>query len=380
MEHKLKLGCDPEVFISDLNGVIIPACGKIGGSKQEPKPVGPGYWVQEDNVLLEYNITPVPHEMGSDALASAANAALDYINRKVLAPKKLTYVGHSAYEFDKAVLDQYPEAKEFGCEPDFNAHLFGEQNPRPDPAKAGGLRTAGGHIHAGYDVDKCPIPRYALVQLGEALALYPGFVLASTEIVGKQRIKLYGSAGAFREKPYGFEYRTPSNQWLFGASYVPSMLGDVWLWAITNPDQASSVYDQINYLAVQESINKLRPDKALARYLADLYHKNVNTNGFAADARRAPPRVARPQVRMRMGDIPNAEQQQAERAAPNNEWMAAPNVDALQRVEVLQQNMQQQLDAQILAHPVGAFEERLRWNFANIAPDVGHNPQAPGER
>lgn len=56
------LGCDPECFLLDKDGNVVSAIGKIGGSKYEPKPVlenyGKGFALQEDNVLLEYNIPP----------------------------------------------------------------------------------------------------------------------------------------------------------------------------------------------------------------------------------------------------------------------------------------------------------------------------------
>ena len=55
----LKVGSDAELFIYNKEGPF-PICGLIGGTKQDPLPVmeGNGYAVQEDNVLLEFNIPP----------------------------------------------------------------------------------------------------------------------------------------------------------------------------------------------------------------------------------------------------------------------------------------------------------------------------------
>src|SRR5215216_2291715 len=55
----LSIGSDPEVFIADDDGIVRSVIGKLGGSKRYPRDLGDGYFVQEDNVLAEYNIPPV---------------------------------------------------------------------------------------------------------------------------------------------------------------------------------------------------------------------------------------------------------------------------------------------------------------------------------
>ena len=62
MNKKLKitLGCDPELFVKSLEtGEIVSAEGKIGGTKREPRAISDsGHSVQEDNVMVEFNIPP----------------------------------------------------------------------------------------------------------------------------------------------------------------------------------------------------------------------------------------------------------------------------------------------------------------------------------
>lgn len=114
-----------------------------------------------------------------------------------------------------------PRAMEFGCDPDYNA-WNGKMNPRPtsdDP----GLRSAGGHVHIGIEEklnqkEKCRLGRLMDLHLG-----VPSVVMDN----GVVRKKLYGKAGAVRFKPYGLEYRTLSNFWVF------SKVLNKWVWDST---------------------------------------------------------------------------------------------------------------------------------------------------
>ena len=47
------IGTDPEAFVVRADGTVDISVGKIGGSKEEPRPVDGGA-VQEDNVLAKY--------------------------------------------------------------------------------------------------------------------------------------------------------------------------------------------------------------------------------------------------------------------------------------------------------------------------------------
>ena len=58
MLTQISIGSDPEVFISFKNK-IVPSFDLIKGTKNAPRPLAKkGFFVQEDNVALEFNIPP----------------------------------------------------------------------------------------------------------------------------------------------------------------------------------------------------------------------------------------------------------------------------------------------------------------------------------
>ena len=61
----------------------------------------------------------------------------------------------TSYEFEQAMMESFgDEAFVFGCDPEFSAYTGAIMN-KPDANSM--LRTAGGHVHVGYDnsdVDK----------------------------------------------------------------------------------------------------------------------------------------------------------------------------------------------------------------------------------
>lgn len=90
------------------------------------------------------------------------------------------------------------------CDPDYNAWTE-EQNPKPEGA-ATNLRSAGFHIHIGYDGNNTDTS----LKIIKHLDMYLGVpsVLADPDV---ERRKLYGKAGAFRLQPWGVEYRVLSS-------------------------------------------------------------------------------------------------------------------------------------------------------------------------
>lgn len=212
------IGADPELFLVDPDGNYIAACGLIGGTKRDPQPlpIGNGFAVQEDNVAVEYNIPPSRSKQEFKYNIMLAMATLTDMVRT----KGLAFANTSAIVFPDEQL-MHPAAKEFGCDPDFNAWNKGKRNPRPKASDAN-LRSCGGHIHVGHKF-KSPDDLINFIKHMDLCLSVPSTVMDNGEL----RKSLYGKAGAFRIKPYGAEYRSLSNYWTLSEDHVG------WAWDAT---------------------------------------------------------------------------------------------------------------------------------------------------
>ena len=199
----IKVGADPELFLLDITtNQYKSAEGLIGGTKDEPVVISKeGFAIQEDNVMVEFNIPPAK---SSTEFVNNNQFMLSYINSII--PTNLVTVLEPSVEFpwDELGTDQ---AMTFGCSPDENAWT-GEQNKSP-VAEATNIRGAGGHLHIGYSNPTIETSRRII----QCLDVFLGIPLACMEPDNARR-DFYGKAGACRYKSYGVEYRTPSNFWL----------------------------------------------------------------------------------------------------------------------------------------------------------------------
>lgn len=253
--NNVLIGSDPELFVGNSAGVNF-AIGRVGGSKDAPIPVNFGA-LQEDNVLLEYNIDPAA---SLEEFSHHIKAVLEQ-GRDVLRPFELDVIrGLSSHIFDVATLDDAGEAAwVFGCEPDFNCWT-GKENVFPRDVNPL-LRTAGGHLHIGFGhlerVTKGKTRN--VIQMCDYVLGLPSLALDKDD----QRRQLYGKAGAMRFKKYGGEYRTLSNFWLFSDELIN--------WAYQG---ARFAYENVNLLddykgvvsgeEVQRIINTADKDRASA--------------------------------------------------------------------------------------------------------------------
>jgi len=249
------IGCDPEFFLLKKNVLTTAFDVGIPGSKKEPFSIDGGVFIHPDNVTLEVGMPPMEYslknKMGDYTLyfkskmdVVTAHLAQKYNNEVSL------YYNTAEAQFRESSLK--PEQNRvFGCDPDLNAYKGGEPNPPVDPARVGNNRFCGGHIHIGYDKAAASIPEYALVILGECMAS-PLFY--NERGVGVIRRYYYGTPGAFRKKPYGFEYRTPSNWWartiaangIGLLTFVPEVIASTVLWAINNEKEAQKLWDYLD--------------------------------------------------------------------------------------------------------------------------------------
>lgn len=204
----IKLGCDPELFVTNLEGMPRSAHGLIPGTKEAPHKVNKGA-VQVDGMALEFNIDPVESE---DEWVDNISTVMREL--RAMVPEDYKFKITPSVNFNHKHLSAQPEeAKELGCMPDLNAYTM-QENPRPNGNTT--LRTASGHIHIGFTEGADPKDEEHIIRcctLAKHLDFYLG--LRSLEWDRDQtRRRLYGNPGAVRIKPYGVEYRVLSNAWL----------------------------------------------------------------------------------------------------------------------------------------------------------------------
>jgi hypothetical protein len=238
------IGADPEVLITNKYGHYKSAVGMVGGTKQNPKPIDNlGHAIQEDNVSVEFNIPPAN---SLTSFRASIHKVLDHI-RSILPDYLIDKA--SAVSFPPEELDTM-EAQTFGCEPDYNAWTK-HVNPKPQTADEN-LRSAGGHIHVGSDV--AINNSIAVIRAMDLFLGVPSIALDN----GTLRRKLYGSAGSFRKKSYGAEYRTLSNFWIFDDSLIS------WAYqgtqrALEFVDKGNEIPNDIGFL-IQRCINTSNKD------------------------------------------------------------------------------------------------------------------------
>lgn len=203
--QQLLVGADVEVFVQDIeSGVIESSIGIIPGSKDKPYKTKHGF-IHKDNVLAEFNMPPADNRTAFRS--NVLNVLADL--KKVLAKQGKTYAIEASYILEDRYLNHY-RAKRFGCDPDFNVWELHSPPRIIDSGLAGNLRTAGGHIHLGFP-EKVTMEEQIMVAKSCELHIGLPSVILDNDT---ERKKLYGVSGVFRHKPYGIEYRVPSNFWI----------------------------------------------------------------------------------------------------------------------------------------------------------------------
>lgn len=201
------IGADIELFLMEkATNTIVSAEGIIQGTKRSPFFFDPNdkfAATSLDNVLAEYCIAPARN---SEDFVKNINKSIGYIN-SILPPELCTAALPCAVLDEKYL--QTKNAKLFGCESDYNAWLKC-QNPKPK-ADNQNLRSAGTHVHIGYEDPSLAVTEEAVKAMDLFLSVPSVLIEPDNE-----RRKLYGKAGAFRIKPYGFEHRVLSG--FFGGS------------------------------------------------------------------------------------------------------------------------------------------------------------------
>lgn len=243
------VGADPEFFLADKNGKPVPAVGLIGGTKDEPKFIFENdefSAVQEDNVMVEYNIKPsqTAEEFVNNHLIVQA-----YLDKAIKEHSLVPLVKPSAV-FTKEQLNN-KQAQEIGCIPDFNA--WTDRPNSPLTAKSlGTTRVAGGHVHVSYEFKGERPDKYHQIEAVRMLDLalgVPALMLDDDTI----RRRYYGKPGSFRPKMYGVEYRTLSNFWLTDNKLMRWVFNQV-LWTFLRLKNNKPII-AMDHIRIQNAIN-----------------------------------------------------------------------------------------------------------------------------
>lgn len=250
------VGADPELFVKD-GSKFVSAHGLIPGSKAEPHPVDRGA-VQVDGMALEFNIDPAATK---DEFRININTVKDTLIKMVGHEVVAAPTADFGYEY---IRGQPFEARELGCEPDFNAYT-GEENPRPNVDAP--FRTGAGHIHIGWTNGQ-PMTSAHLLTCQKVVKELDVVLGVPSLLIDydAQRRELYGQAGAYRPKHYGVEYRVLSNFWVDNDKYIDWVYDGVKI-AIENLMKNTLLQ---NIVSAQAIING--NDKVSAAAVADMYN------------------------------------------------------------------------------------------------------------
>lgn len=254
----ITIGSDPELFlINKKTKKVVSAIGIIPGEKGNPyrsDDMPEGFGLEIDNILAEFNIPPVKTK---EEFVNCINYMKNYI-KDFVADKNLDILCTASMIVNKNQLNS-PEAKLFGCSVDYNAYT---ESPNPKPkGENTNLRSAGFHIHIGYDNNNIDTSLKIVKYLDAYLGL-PS-VIKDTDT---RRRSLYGKAGCFRLTNYGVEYRVLSAYFLQDDNTL------AWVW-----DRVAKALCALNKNevlppsdAVQEAINT--SDTKLALNIINTYN------------------------------------------------------------------------------------------------------------
>lgn len=258
---QLSLGADVEFLVRNTDGSLASVEGLIGGSKENPVWFDSGN-LQEDNVLAEMAIKPA---YSKQEWIKSLNDLMSVLKGQLGKKGFLIDITPSAVYPEDLLIT--PQAKQFGCDPDYNAWKVSINDP---PDSDTNLRSAGGHVHIGVPPAHNDISR--MFMFTRWLDLYLGVpsVLADKDT---ERRTLYGKAGSFRPKEYGMEYRTLSNFWVSNTKTMN------WVWDTVNLawDMFCESEWDVPEIEVEDIINT--NDTEEAQKVCNLYGLEVPYNG-----------------------------------------------------------------------------------------------------
>ena len=263
----IRLGSDPEFFFKKY-GRVVPSTQVI--------PEEGGEHVVRDGFQGELNPrADTCRQVAGEAIYEALEEAESYASRS----KAEVCISVGEVVDDKTFLSVPSHERRFGCMPTLNPY----ENTKRSKGIRERFRAGAGHIHLGSRkllelYEKEPIKVISLLDIACGLPC----VLIDRDPANIKRREQYGRAGEHRVKPYGLEYRVPSNFWL--KHYT--------LWSMVSgfarngvnlavAPFAQDIIDGMDMNAVRKAIND--NDKELAMKLVKDYIKLLEKHEVVFD-------------------------------------------------------------------------------------------------
>lgn len=202
-------GFDYETTITK-RGILIPSSMIHSGSKEEPESIGNGFNIQCDNVMSEVGYEdPIHVDDFAEVVIESKRVHNEFIKSKDI-NSSISYKAETLWREGMLAMDD--RNLEFGCSPWKDINKEEEVTILPFDLPDPNMRFCGGHIHFGINVasekDKLALIRHVDEVMYNSPALQR---LMRSE---PNRRNLYGKSGQYRDKDYGFEYRSLSSAWI----------------------------------------------------------------------------------------------------------------------------------------------------------------------
>lgn len=208
MLKNLTFGTDPEFFVyNNRLAKVISAIPLIKGNKENPESLEDGFFILADNVLVEGNVPPSKTaEEFIINMAELKKRIQNYFNTKFPAfADNIELCSNDCIRMDPIFLN-HPDALQFGCSPYLNA--WDDIEHKASDMSSSSYRTAGFHIHIGYELDTNlwmrPMMNKLIAKAFDLFVTIPSYAT----IFNAVRFENYGGLGQYRNTKYGLECRS----------------------------------------------------------------------------------------------------------------------------------------------------------------------------
>jgi len=199
------MGSDPEFMLQTPNGNFVSAIGIVPGDKYARHRIDPHEFYY-DNVMAECAVSPASSK--EEMVVNFRDCFQKFSN--LIHPFELVPRASQNYPMSEL---QHDDAKAIGCDPEYCVYSLTNAVPPTAEFQTGTLRTAGGHVHLGAEIAQDEFGSIFTIRMLDLFLGIPSIYIDPDKTT-KQRKKLYGKAGRYRQPAHGVEYRSLGNFWL----------------------------------------------------------------------------------------------------------------------------------------------------------------------